>query len=128
MDPNTLRFARSHEWVHFEDGTATVGISDFAVRELTDLVYIELPDVGRQVAVGDPLREVASVKAASDLYAPVGGEVVAVNDALQNDLTLLSEDAFGAGWIVKIRADDPSATVELMDYGAYQKFCESESA
>ncbi|REJ89187.1 MAG: glycine cleavage system protein GcvH [Planctomycetota bacterium] len=126
MDPNTLKFATSHEWVHLDDGTATVGISDFAVRELTDLVYIELPEVGRTVSIGDSFGEVESVKAVSDLYAPVAGEIVEVNEALRNDLSPLSDDAFGAGWIAKIKTDNSSETSELMDYNAYQKFCESE--
>jgi glycine cleavage system H protein len=127
MDPQQLRFASSHEWVHLQGTTATVGISEFAVRELTDLVFIQLPDVGRRLTEGESFGEVESVKAVSDLYAPLAGEVTAVNSALVNDLTPLSEDAFGAGWIIKLRVNDPSAVSRLMDYAAYQQFCEAES-
>ena len=127
MDPRQLRFASSHEWVHLEGETATIGISDFAVRELTDLVFIQLPDVGRKLAEGETFGEVESVKAVSDLYAPLAGEVTAVNSKLVNDLAPLSDDAFGAGWIIKLKADDPSKVSRLMDYDAYQKFCEADS-
>ena len=127
MDPQQLRFASSHEWVHLAGTTATVGISDFAVRELTDLVFIQLPDVGRQLKEGESFGEVESVKAVSDLYAPLAGEVLEVNSKLVNDLTPLSEDAFGAGWIMKLKVYDPSSVSRLMDYAAYQQFCEAES-
>ena len=127
MDPRQLRFASSHEWVHLEGETATIGISDFAVRELTDLVFIQLPDVGRKLAEGETFGEVESVKAVSDLYAPLAGEVTAVNSKLVNDLAPLSDDAFGAGWIIQLKVDDPSKAARLMDYDAYQKFCEAES-
>ncbi len=127
MDPHTLKFAESHEWVHLDGNTATIGISDFAVKELTDLVFIQLPPVGRIIARGETFGEVESVKAVSDLYAPVSGEVIAVNDALQRDLAPLSDDAFGAGWIAKVRVDDNQLSPELMDYQAYQQFCDSQS-
>jgi glycine cleavage system H protein len=127
MDPRQLRFASSHEWVHLEGETATIGISDFAVRELTDLVFIQLPDVGRKLAEGETFGEVESVKAVSDLYAPLAGEVTAVNSKLVNDLAPLSDDAFGAGWIIQLKVDDPSKVARLMDYDAYQKFCEADS-
>lgn len=127
MNPQELRFASSHEWVHLQGTTATVGISDFAVRELTDLVFIQLPDVGRKLREGESFGEVESVKAVSDLYAPLAGEVIEVNSRLVNDLAPLSDDAFGAGWIMKLKVSDPSAASRLMDYAAYQKFCEAES-
>lgn len=127
MDPTSLKFARSHEWVHLDGSTATIGISDFAVKELTDLVFIDLPNVGRTIAAGDVFGEVESVKAVSDLYAPVSGEITEVNSALEDDLAKLSEDPFGAGWIVKIQVSDPAAVDALMDHAAYLKFCESEA-
>lgn len=128
MKPENLLFANTHEWVALseENGqkTATIGISAFAVEALTDLVFIELPQVGRQVTAGDSFCEVESVKAVSDIYAPVTGEVVAVNTDLPNDLEMLSSDAYGKGWIAKIKVTDDSALAGLMDYAAYQKQCE----
>ena len=127
MDPQQLKFARSHEWVAVDGNQATIGISDFAVKELTDLVYIQLPDVGRRIQQGESFGEVESVKAVSDLYAPCAGEVAAVNSKLVDDLAPLSSDPFGEGWIVKVTIDDPSQLDNLMDHAAYQQFCESEA-
>lgn len=130
MNPEQLRFSATHEWVHVEEEggqqIATVGISDFAVQQLTDLVYLELPPVGKQVKAGDEFGEVESVKAVSSLYSPVDGEIVAVNESLPNDLDRLSRDPYGEGWIVKIRITDPSSLDQLMDYAAYQKQCAEE--
>ena len=131
MKPETLLFAKTHEWVAISDEgsqkTATVGISAFAVEALTDLVFIELPKVGRQVKAGESFCEVESVKAVSDVYAPVTGEVIAANDKLADDLEILSKDPFGEGWIARIKITDDSALKNLMDYAAYKKQCEEES-
>ena len=127
MDPQTLRFSKTHEWMHLDGETATIGISEFAVRQLTDLVYIELPETGRSLQAGDVFGVVESVKAASDLYAPVGGEVTAANNALEDDLAVLSEDPFGRGWMIKLKVADASALSSLMDYAAYQEHCRSEA-
>jgi glycine cleavage system H protein len=127
MDPRSLRFSKTHEWVHLAGQTATVGISEFAVRQLTDLVYIELPELGRSLDAGDVFGVVESVKAASDLYAPVAGEVTAANTALEDDLAVLSEDPFGRGWMIKLKVTDASAADSLMDHAAYQAHCESEA-
>jgi glycine cleavage system H protein len=127
VDPQKLRFARSHEWVALNGNEATIGISDFAVKELTDLVFIQLPDVGRRLAPGESFGEVESVKAVSDLYAPCAGEVVAVNNKLVDDLSPLSSDPFGQGWMIRLRIDDAAAVHALMDYAAYQRFCEAEA-
>ena len=107
--------------------TATIGISDFAVRQLTDLVYIELPESGRSLQAGDVFGVVESVKAASDLYAPVAGEVTSANTALEDDLAVLSDDPFGRGWMIKLKVADASAVSSLMDYAAYQEHCGSEA-
>ncbi len=123
MDPSELKYARTHEWVHPDGDVVTVGISDFAVKELTDLVYIDLPTVGTTVEQGETLGEVESVKAVSDLYAPVAGEVVEVNESLPDNLQLLSDDPYGQGWIVKLRLADGQNLDHLMDYAAYQKHC-----
>jgi glycine cleavage system H protein len=127
MDPKTLKFTRTHEWIHFAGTTATIGISDFAVKELTDLVYIQLPDAGTRVSAGESFGEVESVKAVSDLYAPFDGEIVGANEKLPDNLALLSDDPFGAGWIIKMTVDDPSQTGELMNYDAYRQYCASEA-
>jgi len=121
MDPEKLRYGKTHEWVHVDGGTATIGISDFAVEQLTDLVYVELPKVGAKVLAGEPFGEIESVKAVSDLYSPVDGEVVAVNEALPDDLGRLSKDPYGSGWMIKVKIADPSALAQLMDHTAYRK-------
>lgn len=125
MDPAHLRFTRTHEWVAVEGQTATVGISDFAVKELTDVVHIELPQVGRTVSAGESIGEIESVKAVSDLYAPVSGEIIEVNEALEGDLGLLSEDPFGTGWICKLRIAQTDQLNQLLSYADYLKQCES---
>jgi len=131
MKPESLLFAKTHEWVAVatEGGqkVATIGISDFAVEALTDLVFIELPKVGRQVKAGESFCEVESVKAVSDIYAPVAGEVTAVNDKLPDDLELLSKDPFEKGWIAKLKVTDDSGLKNLMDYAAYKKMCEEDA-
>lgn len=131
MKPADLHYAKTHEWVAIaeENGEsiATVGISAFAVEALTDLVFIELPPVGKKVQAEQPFCEVESVKAVSDIYAPVDGEVVAVNTALPDTLETLSTDPYGAGWIAKIKLSDPAAsTGHLMDHAAYEKQCSEE--
>ena len=131
MKPEELLFAKTHEWVAVaEQGggrIATVGLSAYAVESLTDLVYIELPQVGAQTIAGQSMAEVESVKAVSDIYAPVTGEVVEVNDALSDQLDTLSEDPYEQGWIARIRVTDDSALADLMDHAAYQKQCDEEA-
>ncbi len=126
-DESKLLYAETHEWVEIsEDGSdkiATVGISAFAIEQLNDLVYMDLPEVGRVVAVGDEFGEVESVKAVSPLYAPIAGEVIEVNSELPNKLDQLNIDPLGQGWIVKIRISDDSGLDALMDFSAYQKQC-----
>lgn len=126
MDSADLKFAKSHEWVHVEGDVATVGISDFAVKQLTDLVYVDLPAVGTSFDVGETFGEVESVKAVSDLYAPVAGEVIEVNEAVTDDPAVLSEDPYELGWLVKLKMTDPSALDHLLDPAAYDDHCASE--
>ena len=130
MKPESLLFAKTHEWVSIADENgakvATVGLSAFAVEALTDLVFIELPQVGRQVSAEESFCEVESVKAVSDVYAPVAGEVVAVNEPLPENLEKLSNDPYGEGWIARIRIGDESGLKNLMDHAAYQKQCAEE--
>ncbi len=132
MTPDKLLYAKTHEWVAVEtagsEKIATVGLSAFALKALTDLVYVDLPPVGRQVRAGQSLGEVESVKAVSDLYSPVDGEIVAANAAIAQDLQRLSADPYGDGWLVKIRIGDPAGLAALLNYQAYEKQCAEESA
>ncbi|WP_437185462.1 glycine cleavage system protein GcvH [Planctomicrobium sp. SH668] len=125
MSPEALKFAKTHEWVSLEGDIATVGISDFAVRELTDVVHMELPSAGKTLKAGQEMGEIESVKAVSDLYSPVSGEIVEVNSELPDDLSKLSDDPFGAGWMVKIKVSDPSELAKLLTFDQYQDECES---
>jgi glycine cleavage system H protein len=127
VDLQQLKFARSHEWVALNGHEATIGISEFAVKELTDLVFIQLPAVGRRFKQGESFGEVESVKAVSDLYAPCAGEIIAVNSKLVDDLGPLSSDPFGTGWIIKLKVDDAAQLNGLMDFAAYQQFCDAEA-
>ncbi len=127
MDPATLRYAESHEWVALDGDVATIGISKFAVDALTDLVYLELPEVGTTFDAATVFGVVESVKAASDLYAPISGEVIEVNEPLADDLGLLSDEPFSGGWIVKLKVSAPSQVESLMDHAAYTAHCESQS-
>jgi len=130
VNPEELLFHETHEWVHVaEEGgakVATIGISAFAIEQLTDLVYLALPEVGRQAKAGEEFGEVESVKAVSSLYCPVTGEVIQVNTELPDKLEILNEDPYGAGWFVKVRVTDESSLSKLMDYDAYQKQCAEE--
>lgn len=120
MDPSSLRFTKSHEWVSVEGDIATIGISAFAVAELTDVVHIELPAAGEKVAAGSEFGEIESVKAVSELNAPVSGEITEVNEELEGDLGQLSEDPYGKGWMIKVRMENPSEVESLLDHDAYQ--------
>jgi glycine cleavage system H protein len=117
--PNNLKYAKSHEWVLVENGVAVVGISDHAQQELTDIVYVELPEVGARVEAGKECAVVESVKAASDIYAPATGDVVAVNEDLSSAPELLNQDPYGKGWMFKIQLSDPGELNELLSPGDY---------
>ena len=123
MTPTDRRYAKTHEWLALDGDVGTVGISEFAVKELTDLVYMGLPNVGKKLTAGDVFGEIESVKAVSDLYAPVSGEVIEVNSNLPNDLDLLSKDAFGKGWLIKVRLSNPSEAASLLDASGYEQQC-----
>ncbi len=132
MKPEELLYSKTHEWVAVEaEGTgakvATVGITAFALEALTDLVFVDLPQVGRKVKAGEPFAEIESVKAVSDIYSPVDGEIIAVNEALADRLEELSSDPYVNGWFVRIRVTDEAALARLSDYAAYQKQCEQET-
>ncbi len=121
MEPKKLRYAATHEWAYLEGDICTVGITQFAVEQLTDVVYIELPDVGEHVFAGDGFGEIESVKAVSDLYSPVNGEVIEVNTPLVNDPTPVSKDPYGKGWMVKIKVEPGSNLNKLMTLEQYEK-------
>ena len=127
MDPGELKYAKTHEWAAVDGEVVTVGITDFAVKQLTDLVYIDLPDVGKRLEASEPFGEVESVKAVSDLYAPVAGEVIAVNPSLADDLAVLSADPYDKGWMIRLRIADASSLDGLLDRKAYEAHCAAES-
>lgn len=119
--PADLKYLSSHEWARVEaDGTLTVGISDHAQSALGDLVFVETPDVGRKLKAGEAFAVVESVKAASDVYSPVSGEVLAVNEALSATPELINEAPYGDGWLMKIRPSDAAEVAKLLDAAAYQ--------
>ena len=126
MDPASLKYTKTHEWVAVEGDIATIGISDFAVHLLSDLVYADLPPVGKKISQGQPFGEVESVKAVSDLYAPVSGEVIARNDALPDHLDLLTSNPFDSGWMIKVKLSNAGELSSLLSQTAYKSHCEAE--
>ncbi|MCA8985387.1 MAG: glycine cleavage system protein GcvH [Planctomycetaceae bacterium] len=127
MDLSSLRYTSTHEWVHWDGAVATVGITDFAVSQLTDLVYVELPKVGAALQAGAPCGEVESVKAVGELNSPLSGQVTEVNDDLEEHLERLSESPFGEGWLFRMTPTNPADLDALLDRPAYESVCESES-
>ena len=123
----TIRYTKDHEYISVEGDTGTIGISDYAQQQLGDVVFVELPEVGRKVAKGDGAAVVESIKAASDIYAPVGGEVIAVNNELEAAPGTVNEDPAGKGWFVKLKIADPAELDALIDEAAYQAFLASIS-
>lgn len=125
--PENLKYTKSHEWVRVEaDGTVTVGITDHAQEALGDLVYVEAPELGRVLDAGDACAVVESVKAASDVYSPLAGEVIAANDSLADAPENVNQDAYGEGWLMRLRPADAGALDELMDAAAYTQFLADE--
>ncbi len=120
------RFTKDHEWVRREGDTAVIGITDYAQEQLGDVVYVELPEIGRKVEQGKEAAVVESAKAASEVYAPVSGVVVAVNDALLGEPAKVNADAMGEGWFIKLRLADPKELDSLMDEAAYRAFVAQE--
>jgi glycine cleavage system H protein len=122
----SLRFTTDHEWIRVEGDLAVVGITDYAQSQLGDVVYVELPGIGQQVEKGKEAAVVESVKAASEVYSPVTGEITEVNDALAADPAKVNADPMGEGWFVKLRLADPKELDGLMDEAAYQRFVEGQ--
>ncbi len=121
MVPTDLRYTKDHEWVRVEGDTATIGITDFAATQLGDVVFVELPDPGRAVDQFATFGVVESVKAVSDLFAPLAGGVVEANEALSGEPELVNRDPFGNGWMIKLKVGDPSQLDGLLDAAAYEK-------
>jgi glycine cleavage system H protein len=122
--PKDLKYASSHEWARFEEGLVTVGISDYAQDQLGDVVFIELPEEGRKVKAGEAVAVIESVKTASDIYAPVSGEIVEVNSELADAPETVNESPYDRGWMFKLRPDDVSALDSLLDAEAYERTLE----
>ena len=122
--PGDLQYTKSHEWVRREEGTATIGITDHAQDELGDVVFVELPEKGTSFSAGDSFGTVESVKAVSDLYAPVGGEVVEVNETLNDSPELINEEPYGGGWMIRLRISEDG---DLLSAEEYERLVEEES-
>ncbi len=120
--PNDLRYTKTHEWVRVEGGSATVGITDFAQHELGDIVFVEAPGAGTALEAGSPMGSVESVKAVSEVVAPVSGTVAAVNEALTDHPELLNQEPYGQGWIITVTLSSPAELDGLMDAAAYAKY------
>lgn len=126
--PEACRYLQSHEWVHLDGDTATVGVSDHAQKEISDVVFVELPKPGRKVAAKQACSVIESVKAAFDIYAPISGEVTAANQALVQDPALVNRSAHEEGWLFKLKVSDAKEIAGLMDWKAYQDFLKSGAA
>lgn len=124
--PEDYYYSKTHEWVSLEDGIATIGITDFAQSQLSDLTFVELPQLGSIFSSGDEAAVVESVKAAADVYSPVSGEVVDVNVNLEDEPEIINKDAFNSGWIFKVRINDESDLNQLMDSSSYNEICPEE--
>ncbi len=120
--PDNLKYSKSHEWVQTEGDTVICGISDYAQKEISDVVFIEVPQTGQNVKQGEMLAVVESVKAAFDIYAPLSGEVIASNKDLESDPGVINDDPYGKGWLFKIRTSEASEAVDLMDKSSYEKY------
>ena len=126
MIPADLKYSKEHEWVRLEDGVATIGITHYAQEQLTDIVFVELPEVGRNVKAGEATAVLESVKSVSDVYSPLTGEIVAVNTELEQHPERVNESPYDAGWLFKLKTGASDAT-ELMDNAGYQAFLDSQA-
>ena len=126
--PEDNRYAKSHEYVHLEGDIATIGITEYAQKELGDVVFVELPQVGTELEAADELGSIESVKAVSELFSPVSGEVVEINEALADKPELVNTDPWGDGWMIRVKVSDPTEMDELMSAEEYEEYIEKESA
>lgn len=127
MYPKELKYDREHEWVRMDGDVATIGISDFAQDQLGEVVYVDLPSVGDVVSTGESFGEVESVKSVSELFAPIGGEIVAVNSELDDAPELVNNDSYGDGWMIKVKVDNLSEVDALMDADSYEAYLAEEA-
>ena len=125
--PENLKYTKDHEWLKVEGGAATLGITDFAQQQLTDIVFVELPAVGARAEAGKTIATVESVKAVSDVYAPVNGEVIEINESLPDAPEKVNKSPYSEGWMVKIKMDDPAEADKLMPAAEYKEFIAAES-
>ena len=128
MTPEDSRYAKSHEYIHVEGDVGTIGITDFAQKELGDIVFVELPQVGSELEAGDDLGSIESVKAVSELFVPVSGEVVEVNELLSEKPDLVNTDPYGDGWMIRIRLSSPDEIEDLMTAEEYEEYVQKEKA
>lgn len=119
--PSDLKYTKDHEWIKVEGDKATVGITDYAQGELGDVVYVELPEEGAEVSMNETFGSIEAVKAVADLFSPVSGEVIEINESIQDEPEKVNQDAYGAGWMVKITLSNPDELSQLMDATAYEK-------
>jgi glycine cleavage system H protein len=127
ITPEDNKYAKSHEYVHVEGGIGTIGITDYAQKELGDVVFVELPQVGTQLEAADELGSIESVKAVSELFAPVSGEVVEINETLAEKPELVNTDPYGDGWMIRVRLSDSTELDDLMNAEEYEEYIETES-
>lgn len=127
MTPEDSRYAKSHEYIHVEGNIGTIGITDYAQKELGDVVFVELPQVGSQLEMGDELGSIESVKAVSELFSPVTGEVVEINEALADKPDLINSDPYGDGWMVRVKLSTPDEVEELMTSDDYEDYVKKEA-
>jgi glycine cleavage system H protein len=125
--PAELKYSKSHEWVRVDGDVATVGLADYAQNELGDITYLELPDIGDNIVAGEPLGVVESVKAASDIYAPIGGEVVERNEDAVNAPEVVNQSPYGDAWLIKVHIGDAAEVAALMDSATYDEFVENQT-
>ncbi len=128
MRPDDRKYLKSHEWVKVDGDVAWVGISDYAVGHLSDLVFLDLPDIGTDLMANEPFGEIESVKAVSDLFCPVTAEVIEQNEELLGDLSILSKDPFEKGWMIKVRLQKPHELNDLLDAAGYEKVIQEEES
>jgi|TARA_B110000196_G_C20806676_1_gene502698 glycine cleavage system H protein len=126
MYPNNLKYSEEHEWLLESNGIATIGITDFAVDSLGDIVFVELPQKGTQINQFSTFGEVESVKAASEIYTPISGEIIEINENLETEPELLNNSPYENGWLIKVKMSDPTEIEKLMDSKAYEQFVNSE--
>ncbi len=124
--PEGLKYTKEHEWVLVEDRTATIGITEYAQQELGDIVYVELPELGEKIVKDDPFGAVESVKAVSDIYAPVSGTVIEVNDTLPDSPETINDDAYGDGWMIKVEMSDADDLKDLMSAEEYAEYVDQQ--